>query len=139
MFSGSTGTVPRRRQLQHVPEIRRPEPSKSIALRSPFRLISPQFASCPFSLLPLRAATLCSLPRVSYRGVGRHSIRRRASNFFLCPSRCGRLACASCGKLWLLPTRRPMPKSTKISAGLLLYRRKNGELEFLLAHLGGPF
>jgi predicted NUDIX family NTP pyrophosphohydrolase len=32
-----------------------------------------------------------------------------------------------------------MPKSTKISAGLLLYRRKNGELEFLLVHLGGPF
>lgn len=26
-----------------------------------------------------------------------------------------------------------------VSAGLLLYRRKNGRLEFLLAHNGGPF
>ncbi len=32
-----------------------------------------------------------------------------------------------------------MPKSSKVSAGILLYRQKNGELEFLLAHLGGPF
>jgi len=32
-----------------------------------------------------------------------------------------------------------MPKSTKVSAGLLLYRRKSRELEFLLVHLGGPF
>jgi predicted NUDIX family NTP pyrophosphohydrolase len=32
-----------------------------------------------------------------------------------------------------------MPKSSKVSAGLLLYRRKNGEIEFLLVHLGGPF
>jgi predicted NUDIX family NTP pyrophosphohydrolase len=32
-----------------------------------------------------------------------------------------------------------MPKSTKVSAGLLLYRKTNGELEFLLVHLGGPF
>jgi predicted NUDIX family NTP pyrophosphohydrolase len=32
-----------------------------------------------------------------------------------------------------------MPKSSKVSAGLLLYRRKNADLEFLLVHLGGPF
>src|ERR1700722_4276781 len=32
-----------------------------------------------------------------------------------------------------------MPKSNKVSAGLLLYRRKDGEPEFLLVHLGGPF
>ncbi len=32
-----------------------------------------------------------------------------------------------------------MPKSNKVSAGLLLYRRQKGELEFLLVHLGGPF
>jgi predicted NUDIX family NTP pyrophosphohydrolase len=32
-----------------------------------------------------------------------------------------------------------MPKTSKVSAGLLLYRRKSGELEFLLVHLGGPF
>lgn len=32
-----------------------------------------------------------------------------------------------------------MPKSNKISAGLILYRRRNNELEFLLVHLGGPF
>jgi predicted NUDIX family NTP pyrophosphohydrolase len=32
-----------------------------------------------------------------------------------------------------------MPKSTKVSAGLLLYRRTKGEIEFLLVHLGGPF
>ncbi len=32
-----------------------------------------------------------------------------------------------------------MPKSNKVSAGLLLYRRQNGEPEFLLVHLGGPF
>jgi predicted NUDIX family NTP pyrophosphohydrolase len=32
-----------------------------------------------------------------------------------------------------------MPKSSKVSAGLLLYRRENGEFEFLLVHLGGPF
>ena len=32
-----------------------------------------------------------------------------------------------------------MPKSNKVSAGLLLYRRQNSELEFLLVHLGGPF
>jgi predicted NUDIX family NTP pyrophosphohydrolase len=32
-----------------------------------------------------------------------------------------------------------MPKSSKVSAGLLLYRRKSGEVEFLLVHLGGPF
>jgi predicted NUDIX family NTP pyrophosphohydrolase len=32
-----------------------------------------------------------------------------------------------------------MPKTAKVSAGLLLYRRRNGELEFLLVHLGGPF
>jgi predicted NUDIX family NTP pyrophosphohydrolase len=32
-----------------------------------------------------------------------------------------------------------MPKSSKVSAGLLLYRRTNGEIEFLLVHLGGPF
>ncbi|MEY2465489.1 MAG: hypothetical protein QOD03_10 [Verrucomicrobiota bacterium] len=31
---------------------------------------------------------------------------------------------------------RPMPK---ISAGLLMYRVRDGELEFLLAHPGGPF
>jgi predicted NUDIX family NTP pyrophosphohydrolase len=48
-------------------------------------------------------------------------------------------AYASCGKLCFDPSHRPMPKSTKVSAGLLLYRRKNGELEFLLVHLGGPF
>lgn len=30
----------------------------------------------------------------------------------------------------------PMPKT---SAGLLLYRVRNGELEFMLAHPGGPF
>jgi predicted NUDIX family NTP pyrophosphohydrolase len=38
-----------------------------------------------------------------------------------------------------IPFRGQMPKSTKVSAGLLLYRRKAGELEFLLVHLGGPF
>jgi predicted NUDIX family NTP pyrophosphohydrolase len=32
-----------------------------------------------------------------------------------------------------------MPKSNKISAGLLMFRHKNSELEFLLVHLGGPF
>ena len=32
-----------------------------------------------------------------------------------------------------------MSKSTKVSAGLILYRRRSGELEFLLVHLGGPF
>jgi len=32
-----------------------------------------------------------------------------------------------------------MPKSTKVSAGLVLYRRRSGVLEFLLVHLGGPF
>jgi predicted NUDIX family NTP pyrophosphohydrolase len=32
-----------------------------------------------------------------------------------------------------------MPKSSKVSAGLLLFRRRNGEIEFLLVHLGGPF
>jgi predicted NUDIX family NTP pyrophosphohydrolase len=32
-----------------------------------------------------------------------------------------------------------MAKSTKVSAGLILYRRQRGELEFLLVHLGGPF
>jgi predicted NUDIX family NTP pyrophosphohydrolase len=32
-----------------------------------------------------------------------------------------------------------MAKSSKVSAGLLLYRRRNGEIEFLLVHLGGPF
>ena len=32
-----------------------------------------------------------------------------------------------------------MPKSNKVSAGLLLYRRENGEFEFLLVHLGGPY
>jgi predicted NUDIX family NTP pyrophosphohydrolase len=32
-----------------------------------------------------------------------------------------------------------MAKSTKVSAGLLLYRRKESDLEFLLVHLGGPF
>ena len=32
-----------------------------------------------------------------------------------------------------------MPKSTKVSAGLILYRRQSGEFEFLLVHLGGPF
>jgi predicted NUDIX family NTP pyrophosphohydrolase len=32
-----------------------------------------------------------------------------------------------------------MPKSSKVSAGLILYRRRNNELEFLLVHLGGPF
>jgi len=37
------------------------------------------------------------------------------------------------------PFRQPMPKSTKVSAGLILYRRRNGQLEFLLVHLGGPF
>jgi predicted NUDIX family NTP pyrophosphohydrolase len=36
-------------------------------------------------------------------------------------------------------SRHPMPKSTKVSAGLLLYRRKTSEIEFLLVHLGGPF
>ena len=29
--------------------------------------------------------------------------------------------------------------SRRISAGILLYRRRNGELEVLLAHPGGPF
>ena len=29
--------------------------------------------------------------------------------------------------------------ATKISAGLLLYRRRGGEIEVLLAHPGGPF
>jgi predicted NUDIX family NTP pyrophosphohydrolase len=28
---------------------------------------------------------------------------------------------------------------TKVSAGVLLYRRRGGELEVLLVHLGGPF
>ncbi len=32
-----------------------------------------------------------------------------------------------------------MPKSNKISAGLLMYRRKSYDFEFLLVHLGGPF
>ena len=32
-----------------------------------------------------------------------------------------------------------MAKSANISAGLLLYRRRAGELEVLLAHPGGPF
>src|SRR4029077_12852800 len=32
-----------------------------------------------------------------------------------------------------------MPKSNKISAGLLMYRRKSNAFEFLLVHLGGPF
>src|SRR3974390_389210 len=30
----------------------------------------------------------------------------------------------------------PMPK---VSAGLLMYRLRNGELQFLLAHPGGPY
>jgi predicted NUDIX family NTP pyrophosphohydrolase len=37
------------------------------------------------------------------------------------------------------PSTGPMPKSNKVSAGLLLYRRENGGFEFLLVHLGGPF
>jgi predicted NUDIX family NTP pyrophosphohydrolase len=32
-----------------------------------------------------------------------------------------------------------MPKSNKISAGLLMYRRRSNDFEFLLVHLGGPF
>lgn len=32
-----------------------------------------------------------------------------------------------------------MPKSSKVSAGLLLYRRAGASWEFLLAHPGGPF
>ena len=31
------------------------------------------------------------------------------------------------------------PKRSRISAGLLMFRRKNNSLEFLLAHPGGPF
>jgi predicted NUDIX family NTP pyrophosphohydrolase len=31
------------------------------------------------------------------------------------------------------------PRATKESAGLLLFRRKNGQLEIFLAHPGGPF
>src|SRR5271155_6064657 len=30
-------------------------------------------------------------------------------------------------------------KSHRVSAGLLMYRIRNGELEVLLVHLGGPF
>lgn len=32
-----------------------------------------------------------------------------------------------------------MARSGRISAGLLLYRRREGELELLLGHMGGPF
>jgi predicted NUDIX family NTP pyrophosphohydrolase len=32
-----------------------------------------------------------------------------------------------------------MARSRKISAGMLLFRRRNGELELFLAHPGGPF
>ncbi len=32
-----------------------------------------------------------------------------------------------------------MSKSTRISAGLLLYRRRAGALEVLIGHMGGPF
>ena len=32
-----------------------------------------------------------------------------------------------------------MPKASKKSAGILLYRRTGGQLEVLLAHPGGPF
>ncbi|MGH7982979.1 MAG: NUDIX domain-containing protein [Candidatus Udaeobacter sp.] len=31
------------------------------------------------------------------------------------------------------------PSRSRISAGLLMFRRRKGELEFLLAHPGGPF
>jgi predicted NUDIX family NTP pyrophosphohydrolase len=33
----------------------------------------------------------------------------------------------------------PIPKRSRISAGLLMFRRKGSSLEFLLAHPGGPF
>ena len=46
-----------------------------------------------------------------------------------------RVAMSSCFDVSCLQ----MPKSNKVSAGLLLYRRQNGEPEFLLVHLGGPF
>ena len=39
----------------------------------------------------------------------------------------------------LLPGRRLSWRMSKISAGLVLYRRRGGELEFLLVHPGGPF
>jgi predicted NUDIX family NTP pyrophosphohydrolase len=39
----------------------------------------------------------------------------------------------------LHPTIPAMPKSSKVSAGLLLYRRVDGGLEVFLAHPGGPF
>jgi predicted NUDIX family NTP pyrophosphohydrolase len=32
-----------------------------------------------------------------------------------------------------------MPRTTAVSAGLLLFRRKGGELELFLVHPGGPF
>ena len=32
-----------------------------------------------------------------------------------------------------------MPARSRISAGLLMFRRKNDEIEVLLAHPGGPF
>jgi predicted NUDIX family NTP pyrophosphohydrolase len=32
-----------------------------------------------------------------------------------------------------------MPRATAVSAGLLLFRRKGGELELFLVHPGGPF
>ena len=39
----------------------------------------------------------------------------------------------------LLPGRKLSCRMSKISAGLLLYRRRGEELEFLLVHPGGPF
>jgi predicted NUDIX family NTP pyrophosphohydrolase len=35
--------------------------------------------------------------------------------------------------------REQMPRKSNVSAGLLLYRRRDGVLQFFLAHPGGPF
>ena len=36
-------------------------------------------------------------------------------------------------------SKNPKPPRSRISAGLLMFRRKNDEIEVLLAHPGGPF
>src|SRR5215472_6938814 len=39
---------------------------------------------------------------------------------------------------WIVP-KKSKPSRSRISAGLLMFRRKNDEIEVLLAHPGGPF
>jgi predicted NUDIX family NTP pyrophosphohydrolase len=40
---------------------------------------------------------------------------------------------------WSMTTSNSERKSHRVSAGLLMYRLRDGELEILLVHLGGPF